>query len=152
MNRDELKAMLADYLGDELDAERKSEFETALADDPEFTAEVKGLQETLQTLRTLDEPTATPIVAPRADRLLKVPGLWRYAAVVAFAFVGGYLARSPAVQIATSPAKTITQESTGNSFSDPTSEWRLRLAKRYVEHPSDSSLARSLVALARSSE
>lgn len=152
MNRDELKAMLADYLGDELDAERKNEFEAALADDPEFNAEVKGLQDTLQTLRTLDGPTEMSTVAPRADRLLKVPGLWRYAAVVAFAFVGGYLARGPAVQIATSPAKTITQESTGNSFSDPTSEWRLRLAKRYVDHPSDSSLARSLVALARSSQ
>ena len=148
MNRDELKAMLADYLGDELDAGRKSEFEAALADDPEFTAEVKGLQDTLQTLRTLDEPTATPLVAPRADRLLKVPGLWRYAAVVAFAFVGGYLARGPAVQFPTTPSGSAMKQ----PASDPSSEWRLRLAKRYVEHPSDSSLARSLVALARSSQ
>lgn len=150
MNRDELKAMLADYLGDELDAERKSEFETALADDPEFDAEIKGLQGTLQTLRMMDEPTATPIVAPRADRLLKVPGLWRYAAVVAFAFVGGYLARGPAVELSTTPSGITTKERLGTSFSDPSNEWRLRLAKLYVEHPSDSSLARSLVALARS--
>ena len=148
MNRDELKGMLADYLGDELDAERKGEFEAALADDPEFNAEVKGLQETLQTLRTLDEPKATPTVAPRADRLLKVPGLWRYAAVVAFAFVGGYFARGPAIQIAT-PTPEIAIQQPAN---DPSDEWRLRLAKRYVEHPSESSLARSLVALARSSQ
>ena len=146
MNRDELKAMLADYLGDELDADRKNEFEAALADDPEFNVEVKGLQETLQTLRTLDEPTEMSTVAPRADRLLKVPGLWRYAAVVAFAFVGGYLARGPAVQFPTPPSGSAINQ----PASDPSNEWRLRLAKRYVEHPSDSSLARSLVALARS--
>ncbi len=148
MNRDELKAMLADYLGDELDVERKNEFEAALADDPEFNAEVKGLQDTLQTLRTLDEPRSMPTVAPRADRLLKVPGLWRYAAVVAFAFVGGYFARGPAIQIATTTPEIAKQQ----PASDPSDEWRLRLAKRYVEHPSDSSLARSLVALARSAD
>ncbi len=146
MNRDELKAMLADYLGDELDAGRKSEFESALAQDSEFAAEVRGLQETLQTLRTLDAPKAMSTVAPRADRLLKVPGLWRFAAVVALAFVGGYLARGPAVQFPTPPSGSAINQ----PASDPSNEWRLRLAKRYVEHPSDSSLARSLVALARS--
>ena len=36
MTRDELKAMLADYLGDELDGDRKREFEAAVASDPEF--------------------------------------------------------------------------------------------------------------------
>ena len=151
MNQDELKAMLAEYLGDELDVERRNEFDAALANDPELNAEVKGLQETLQTLRTLDDPTELSTVAPRAERLLKVPGLWRYAAVVALAFVGGYFARGPAVPLSVDPVRTTIQDPTGSSFSDPSNEWRLRLAKRYVEHPSDSSLARSLVALARSS-
>ena len=151
MNHDELKAMLADYLGNELDVERKNEFEAALANDPELNAEVKGLQETLQTLRTLDDPTELSTVAPRAERLLKVPGLLRYAAVVALAFVGGYFARGPAVPLSVDPVRTTKQDPAGSSFSDPSNEWRLRLAKRYVEHPSDSSLARSLVALARSS-
>ena len=147
MNRDELKAMLADYLGDELDADRKSGFEAALADDPEFNTEVKGLQETLRSLRALDGPTEASTTAPRVDHPLKVPGLWRYAAVVAFAFVGGYLARGPAIEISTTPPEVATQR----PASDPSDEWRLRLAQRYVEHPSDSSLARSFVALARSS-
>ena len=146
MNRDELKAMLADYLGDELDAQRKSEFEAALADDPEFKAEVRGLQETLQALRSLDEPTEASTVVGQAGHPSKVPGLWRYAAVVTFAFVGGYFARGPAVQLPTTPPGITTQR----PVSDPSDEWRLRLAKRYAEHPSDSSLARSFVALARS--
>ena len=146
MNRNELEAMLSDYLGEELDAQRKREFETALAGDPEFNAEVNGLQETLQALHALDEPTGTPTAAPQADRTLRVAGLWRYAAVLAFAFVGGYLARGPAVELSTTPPEPVTQ----HPASDPSDEWRLRLAKRYVDHPSDSSLARSLVALARS--
>ncbi len=53
MTRDQLKAMLADYLGDELDGDRKREFEAALASEPEFGAEVRGLKETLERLRTL---------------------------------------------------------------------------------------------------
>ena len=146
MNHDELKAMLAEYLGNELDVERRNEFEAALADHPEFSTEVDGLQKTLQTLRALDEPMPTSTVVPRSDRPTKTAGVWRYAAVLAFAFVGGYLARGPAIQIATTPPELVTQL----AAADPSAEWRLGLAKLYVEHPSESSLARSLVALSRS--
>ena len=83
MTRDELKAMLADYLGDELDGDRQREFETALASDPEFAAEVRGLQETLKTLHTLDALTSMPTAAPKGARPLAVPRLLRYAAVLA---------------------------------------------------------------------
>lgn len=150
MTRDELKAMLADYLGDELDGDRKREFEAAVASDPEFGAEVRGLQETLKTLRTLDAVTPMPTATSKGGRSLPVPKLLRYAAILALAFVGGYMARGPAVRLPTTPPETTTQEPAGTSFSESSDEWRRRLAKRYVEHPSDSSLARSLVAFARS--
>ncbi len=153
MTRDELKAMLADYLGNELDGDRKREFEAALASDSEFAAEVRGLQETLERLRTLDAPTPMPTATSKGGRSLAVPRVLRYAAVLALAFVGGYLARGPAaVELSKTPSETATQEPAVTSFSDSSDEWRLRLAKRYVEHPSDSSLARSLVALARSTD
>lgn len=150
MTRDELKAMLADYLGDELDGDRKREFEAALARDPEFGAEVRGLQETLEKLRTLDAPAPMAIATSKGGRSLAGPKLLRYAAVLALAFVGGYLARGPAGELSKTLSETATREPVGTSFSDSSSEWRLRLVKRYVEHPSDSSLARSLVAFARS--
>lgn len=152
MTRDELKAMLADYLGDELDGDRKREFEAALASDPEFGAEVRGLQETLKTLRTLDALTPMPTVTSKGARPLAGPRLLRYAAVLALAFVGGYLARGPAAELPRPPLTGTSHEIVGGSSNESTDAWRLRLAKAYAEHPSDSSLARSLVAFVHSFE
>ncbi|MEE8153842.1 MAG: hypothetical protein V3T53_02655 [Phycisphaerales bacterium] len=152
MTRDELKAMLADYLGDELDGDRKRDFEAAVASDPEFGAEVRGLQETLKTLRTLDALTPMPTATSKGARLLAVPKLLRYAAILALAFVGGYLARGPAAELPQPPLTRTLQETVGTSSLGSTDAWRLRLAKTYAEHPSDSSLARSLVAFVHSFE
>ncbi len=152
MTRDELKAMLADYLGDELDGDRKDEFEAALASDPEFAAEVRGLQGTLETLRTLDAPTPMATATSKGGRLLAVPRLLGYAAVLALAFVGGYLARGPAAELPQPPLTGTSQEIVGAPSNESIDAWRLRLAKAYAEHPSDSSLARSLVALVHSFE
>ena len=143
MTRDELKAMLADYLGDELSSEQRQQFEVALVDDPEFAEEVDGLKQTLQTIRSLDEPIAVVAAQDDAIRPAIMPGLIRYAAILVFAFIGGYLVRgSQFVQ------PQIVQQDNLSSVSD----WQLEFAKQYLEHPSDSSLARSLVALARSSD
>ena len=152
MTRDELKAMLADYLGDELDGDRNREFEAALARDPEFAAEVRGLQETLQRLRTLDVPIPTPTATSKGTRSLAVPTLLRYAAVLALAFVGGYLARGPTAELPQPPLTGTSQEIVGAPSNESADAWRLRLAKAYAEHPSDSSLARSLVAFVHSFE
>ena len=152
MTRDELKAMLADYLGDELDGDRKREFEAALARDPEFAAEVRGLQETLERLRTLDAPTPMPTATSKGGRSVTGPTLLRYAAVLALAFVGGYLARGPAAELSQPPLTGTSQGITGGSSNESTDAWRLRLAKAYAEHPSDSSLARSLIAFVHSFE
>ncbi len=152
MTRDELKAMLADYLGDELDGNRRGEFEAALGRDPEFTAEVRGLQETLERLRTLDAPTPIPTASSKGARSSAVPRLLRYAAILALAFVGGYLARGPAAELPQPPLAGTSQETVGASSNESTDAWRLRLAKAYAEHPSDSSLARSLVAFVHSFE
>ena len=149
MTRDELKAMLADYLGDELSIEQRQQFEVALDADPEFAAEVDGLKQTLQTIRSLDEPVAAA-KAKHDDvaRRVVLPGLLRYAAVLAFAFIGGYLTRGPQ----TVQPQIGTQDNFEQTISPNVSDWQLKFAKQYVEHPSDSSLARSLVALARSSD
>jgi len=152
MTRDELKAMLADYLGEELDEDRNREFEAALARDPEFAAEVGGLQETLQRLRTLDAPIPMSTATSRGTRSLAVPKLLRYAAVLALAFVGGYLARGPAAELPRLPLAGTSQEIVAAPSNESTDAWRLRLAKAYAEHPSDSSLARSLVAFVHSFE
>lgn len=152
MTRDELKAMLADYLGDELDGGRHREFEKALTSDPEFAAEVRGLQETLKTLRTLDAMTPMPTAASKRARPVAVPRLLRYAAVLALAFVGGYLARGPAADLPGPPLAGTLQETVVASSNESADAWRLRLAKTYAEHPSDSSLARSLVAFVNSFE
>jgi len=152
MTRDELKAMLADYLGDELDGDRKREFEEAVANDPEFGAEVRGLQETLKTLRTLDAPRTMPMGTSKGGRSSAVPRLLRYAAILALAFVGGYLARGPAAELPQPPLTGMSQEIVVAPSSESTDAWRLRLAKVYTEHPSDSSLARSLVAFVHSFE
>ncbi len=148
MKRDELKAMLADYLGDELSSEQRQQFESALVNDSEFADEVEGLKQTLQTIHSLDEPVTTKKIPIESARPVVIPGLLRYAAVLAIAFIGGYMARGPqSVQLQND------QQSTHNqSTSSTTSDWQLKFAKRYLEHPSDSSLARSLVALARSSD
>ena len=152
MTRDELKAMLADYLGDELDGDRNREFEAALAKDPKFAAEVRGLQETLERLRTLDAPTPMPTATSKGARSSAVPRLLRYAAVLALAFVGGYLARGPAAELPQPPLTGTSQEIVGAPSNESTDAWRLRLAKAYAEHPSDSSLARSLIAFVHSFE
>ncbi|MCH8823808.1 MAG: hypothetical protein IH984_09910 [Planctomycetes bacterium] len=143
MTHDELKPMLADYLGDELNAEQRQQFEAALDIDPEFAAEVDGLRQTLQTIRSLDEPVVAIVKQDKAARPAIMPSLLRYAAVLVFAFVGGYLVRGPQ----TVQPQLVQQNNTSN-----VSDWQLKFAKRYSEHPSDSSLARSLVALARSSD
>ena len=152
MTRDELKAMLADYLGDELDGDRKREFEEAVASDPEFGAEVRGLQETLERLRTLDAPIPMPTATSKGARSSAGPRLLGYAAVLALAFVGGYLARAPAAELPRPPLTGTSQETVGGSSNESTDAWRLRLATAYAEHPSDSSLARSLVAFVHSFE
>lgn len=152
MTRDELKAMLADYLGNELDGDRKGEFEAALASDPQFAAEVRGLQETLETLRKLDAPTPMPTATSEGARSLAVPRLLGYAAVLALAFLGGYLARGPDAELPRPPLTGISQEIVGAPSNESIDAWRLRLAKAYAEYPSDSSLARSLIAFVHSLE
>ena len=143
MTHDELKPMLADYLGDELSSEQRQQFEAALVSDPEFAVEVDGLKQTLQTIRSLDEPIDVVAAQDDAIRPAIMPGLIRYAAILVFAFIGGYLVRgSQFVQ------PQIVQQDNLSSVSD----WQLEFAKQYIEHPSDSSLARSLVALARSAD
>ena len=143
MTRDELKAMLADYLGDELSAEQRLQFEVALDTDPEFAEEVDGLKQTLLTIRSLDEPVATNADQDDVARRVVKPSLLRYAAILVFAFIGGYLARGPQY----AQPQVVHQENLSSE-----SDWQLKFANQYVQQSSDSSLARSLVALARSTD
>ncbi len=136
MNRDELESMLADHLAGELPAEKEAVFQEAMACDPALAAEAESLK---RTLRAFDALGAAP---GRPQRRISGAALLRYAAVVALAFAGGWLLRGAQ---ATSPAPS-------DAGPPDTDELEVRFAQVYMEQPAGSDLARSLVALARTTQ
>ncbi len=144
MNRDEIDAMLADALGGELDPSQRERFDQLLADDPRLAEEFRDLQRAVAAIRSLDDPAG---IGERASapsrRALAVP--WRagmrYAAVIGVAFVAGFAVR------ALMPAGSKVPPVTPPAAESPAA-WEQRFADVYLLHPSESSLARSLVAVA----
>jgi anti-sigma factor RsiW len=149
MNADEIKGMLADYLGDELSPEDRRRFEEYLDTDREFAAEVASLRCALDEMRSLKVPGEEAFaMSPRAAgrRSWPVPVL-RYAAVILLAFAAGFLARGWSggeVGPSVSPPG-VTDFGQGR----PSPGWRMRFANAYVENANKSGLARSLVSLAQ---
>ena len=84
MNADEVKGMLADYLGDELGPEDRRRFEEYLDTDREFAAEVASLRCTLDDMRSLKVPGEDAFAAPprAAERRSWPVPVLRYAAVI----------------------------------------------------------------------
>lgn len=170
MTHDDLTSKMADYLGDELNDAQRQAFETEMGGDPELQAKVEGLRRTISTLRQVDAPVATDAsrytpgssaaAAPTTGRFMSgqrgIRGIWRYAAVMAIAFVGGLLARGGPQQQASGPSgPPVVQGNDGENVEDSAVEsgedsWRNRFLRHYGEHGSDSGLGRSLIALARS--
>ena len=105
MNADEIKGMLAEYLGDELNPEDRRHFEEYLNTDREFAAEVASLRCTRSLKVPVDGPTtAAPAVAAR--RPWWGPAL-RYAAVILLAFTTGFLVRGSSRQGTEIPPKIV---------------------------------------------
>ncbi len=176
MTHDDLTSKMADYLGDELNDAERLEFEEQMRSDPELQAKVEGLRRTISTLRQVDAPVATDAShytpdsqAPTSAASTRsvngwsggirgirgIRGIWRYAAVMAIAFVGGLLARGgPQQQASVSRDQQTVHDNDGNVDSDGKSSgedsWRNRFLRQYGEHGSNSGLGRSLIALARS--
>lgn len=145
---------LADYLGDEMDAEARQQFEAALAADESLAADATSLRAALDAMKSLRAPAMTiPAAwqpAPTARRRIG-PVLFRYAAAALLAFAFGYLLRGQAVApVAPAPEATDSLNSiiasSASSSSDAQSAFG-RLAQAYAGSRSDSSLARSLAAL-----
>jgi anti-sigma factor RsiW len=135
MSREEehdLTDLLADYLGGEMDRSARAAFESRLADDPALAGDVGGLRRTLAALRSLDEGEAEPArVSPPSGRR---DAVWRYAAVIALAFLGGW-----GVRAMLNPAAT----------PEVNGQWQERMLAAWNERPEASTLSRSLVALGR---
>ncbi len=144
MNRDEIDAMLADALGGELDPSQRERFDQLLADDPRLADEFRDLQRALVAFRSLNDPVSIGERAS-APSSRAVGAHWRagmrYAAVIGMAFVAGFALR------ALMPAGSKVPPVTPPAAESPAA-WERRFANDYLLHPSESSLARSLVAIA----
>ncbi len=144
MNRDEIDAMLADALGGELDPSQRERFDQLLDDDPRLADEFRDLQRTLVAFRSLNDPVSIGERASAPSRRA-VAVHWRagmrYAAVIGVAFVAGFAVR--ALMPAGSKAPAVT-----SLAAESPAAWEQRFADLYLLHPSESSLARSLVAVA----
>ena len=152
MNHDEIDQLLADELGGELDPSRRERLDGLLANDPDLALEVSGLRRALAAMRSLDAPgdlgpasgrrsRAEPDAARRQRRF----AVMRYAAVIVLSFLVGFGTRGPRPSGspgASSPPVEVTGERR------PGSDWERRFAAAYQDHPSHSSLARSLIAVA----
>lgn len=155
MNRDEIDQLLADELGGELAPSRRQRLDELLANEPDLALELSGLRRALVAMRSLDVPGdlgpatarrsgAEPDTARRRQRL----AVMRYAAVIVLSFLVGFGTRGPwpggPEHDPTGGGSTLA-DATGQ----PVSDWELRFADVYQDHPSRSSLARSLIAVAQ---
>ncbi len=144
MNRDEIDAMLADALGGELDPSQRGRFDQLLAEDPRLADEFGALQRALVALRSLNDPVSirerASAPSSRAVAVHWRAGM-RYAAVIGMAFVAGFAVR------AMMPGGSKVPPVTPPAAESPAA-WEQRFADVYLLHPSESSLARSLVAVA----
>ena len=156
MNREEMQALLADYLGDELEPAQRERLEANLATDPEFAAEVAGLRESLALMRSLDRADAASAGRRPCRRVWWQTAVVRYAAAVLIGFGTGYLIRDlarsqdkgagvprAALDRPIAPLEEVPPEPRTDRPS-----WQVEFAHAYASQPSRSSLARSLAALA----
>jgi len=100
MNCERAKDLLADALGHELTGEDRAAFEEHLGSCDACRLEYASLTETLGVLRRLETvppqaslPFGAPTAGLTSPRIRLFAGLARYAAVVALAFVAGFLSR-----------------------------------------------------------
>ncbi len=96
MNCDEIQNALADYLGDELEASRRSALETHLESCDACRQEVSELKNTVQMLERLKAPSRD-VLSPMSRRIGILQPL-AYAAVLIIGIGIGWLARPAEVR------------------------------------------------------
>ena len=153
---DNLRSMLADYLGGELDSRKKAEFEQAMRNDPELATEVASLQSALHALRSLDDGEETAREAQGHEQAVTTSSrgasALRYAAMIGLAFVVGYVLRGMEAQPTPPP---IERSEAGNQVDgqlDSREDFPARLARNYLDQSGRSGFGRSLIAYARTAQ
>ena len=153
---DDLRSMLADYLGGELDSRKKAEFEQAMRNDPELATEVASLQSALLALKSLDDWEAAARVVHGHEQAVTTSSrgasALRYAAMIGLAFVVGYVLRGMEAQPTPPP---IERSEAGNQVDgqlDSREDFPARLARNYLDQPGRSGFGRSLIAYARTAQ
>lgn len=152
---DDLRRMIADYLGGELDPRKRAKFEGAMQNDPELSMEVASLQSALHDLRSLDDGEETVRAAQghkQADTTtLRGASTLRYAAMIGLAIVVGYVLRGmesrptpPSLPVRNSDVDTQVDVQ-----SDSQEDFGTRFARNFLDQPGHSGFGRSLIAYTR---
>ncbi len=150
---DDLRSMLADYLGGELDPRKRAEFEREMQDDPELATEVASLQGALHDLRSLDDGVKTARAGQGHEQVatttIRGASALRYAAMIGLAFVVGYVLRGMEAQPTPVPVgnSDVGTSIDGQPYSQD--DFGTRLARNYLDQPGRSGFGRSLIAYSR---
>lgn len=170
MEREQIQILMADYLGGELAPDMAEDFKTSLERYPDLSAEVMELRNTLQALGAVRGPISdihtkdlykqdNQQMQDGASSVYQV--VKRYAAVILIAFIAGYISHMTTLE----PLANQQFDDTDKNFASQTDsiinrnnektnsndDWRNEFAEVYMTYPSDSSLARSFVALSKTS-
>lgn len=146
MTNEQFNDLLADWLGDELSPDDRTAFERELAANPLRRAEAQRLREAQDLVRALARPQPQ-LRQPHPAMLRVVAAALRYAAVIALAFAGGYMARGPDAPATQPAAPRVVEQPPARAPGDS------RLADRYAaalrKFPDSPTLSHSLLMLAR---
>jgi|GEM_PF-6297576 len=175
MNDDQFQDMLADYLSGELDADRAAEFRAELESNEQRRRLAEELQAAAAALESnlISEEQAEAAVGslawddienqtqPHADPVAgrtqpgyeqasphsrRWAGVLRYAAIIAFAFGGGYLSRGRETVEQTTPASLAPPAFVSAPLNE---EYVAKYVKAAREYPQSSTFTRSLLMVAR---
>ena len=159
-NHDEVQVMMAEYLGGELDEAGRAKFETMMEGDEQLALEVKTLRAASDAIGSLDDEDAGPVAMisskPASSAASFRGHALRYTAVIALAFLGGYIIRG--LEPIPGPggvepehAGGIETNAVDNSGDDSGGEenFEHRLTREYLNAPERTGLSRSLIAYAR---
>jgi ferric-dicitrate binding protein FerR (iron transport regulator) len=141
MSIDPLQEKLADYLGDEMTAVERRQFERELTQHPELEQEAEQLRLTLAAMRGQWARPAVPTSTSAArwnSMQRRRASWWRYAAAAMLAFAGGFIVRGFWPGGAAAPV------------AEPQAPRRqAAIVEAYLDAPAGSQFARILMALAQ---
>lgn len=169
MTYDELRERMAEHLGDELTAEQRTRFEASLEAHPDLGEEIRSLRRAMRSMQMLEsEPQGANVKTSEVPRHvasgLSRGHLMRFAAMIALAFLLGYIVRGldpgdPADSRVTG-LETLTpsglervEDSAPERSERANVESRgTRFAVHYLSDAGRSGLSRSLIAYARATK